>query len=107
MTQPKRLTCRGIRRQKQWAIVSAMALIMSTFGSQGPGRVVHAQANPALVGFVLDAGDLRFILKQIQIAEAHAAGGQLFGPGDFQVKEVRLPHGLRTCLLYTSDAADE
>src|SRR2546425_3907518 len=96
MTQPQRFTCRGIRRQKQWAIVSAIALIMSTFGGRGPGEVVHAQGGPAAVGFVLDAGDLRFIFHAIEIAQANSAGGQLFGPGQNQVPEVRLPLGLRT-----------
>src|SRR5262245_7722312 len=96
MTQPKRFTCRRIRWQKQWAIVAMIALIMSTFGAPRSGRVVHAQGGPAAVGFVLDAGDLRFILRQIQIAEAHAAGGQLLGPGTNQVPESRLPFGLRT-----------
>jgi beta-lactam-binding protein with PASTA domain len=58
---------------------------------------VQAQGvQPAGAGFALDAGDLRFILKQIQIAEAHAAGGSLSGLGEFQVPEPRLPFGLRT-----------
>jgi Ca2+-binding RTX toxin-like protein len=73
-----------------------MALIMSTFGGPAPAPVMHAQGGSAAVGFVLDAGDLRFIFRQIRIAEAHAAGGQLFGPGPNQVQEPRLPFGLRT-----------
>jgi Ca2+-binding RTX toxin-like protein len=71
-----------------------MTLIMSTFAGQGAAPVVHAQGGPAAVGFVLAPGDLRFIFRQIQIAEAHAAGGQLLGPN--QVREPRLPFGLRT-----------
>jgi Ca2+-binding RTX toxin-like protein len=57
---------------------------------------VRAQAGPAAVGFVLNAGDLRFIFHAIEIAQAHSAGGELFGPGQNQVTEVRLPLGLRT-----------
>lgn len=63
-------------------------------------------------GFNLNASDLKFILKQIKISEAHAArftptnfqqGDQcaaLIGPGQFQIPEgpqaVELPWGLRT-----------
>jgi Ca2+-binding RTX toxin-like protein len=96
MTLSNRFRCRSNRRRKQWAIVSAMAVIVSTFGGPAPGPAVHAQGGSAAVGFVLDAGDLRFIFRQIEIAEAHAAGGQLFGPGPNQVREPRLPFGLRT-----------
>jgi hypothetical protein len=59
--------------------------------------VVQAQApDPNAVGFVLTVGDLRFIFKQIEIAQEHAAGNPLFGPGPLQVNEPRFPHGLRT-----------
>src|SRR5918996_324003 len=96
MTLPDRLTCRGNRGRKHRAIVAAMVLILSTAGGPAPGPVVRAQGGAEAVGFVLDAGDLRFIFRQIEIAEAHAAGGQLFGPGPKQVQESRLPFGLRT-----------
>ena len=65
----------------------------------GPALVpaVNAQVgDPGAVGFVLDARDLRFIYQQIRIAENHASGEPLFGPGPNQVPEVRLPFGLRT-----------
>jgi hypothetical protein len=45
---------------------------------------------------VLDSNDLRFILKQIQIAENHASGEPLLGLGPLQVNEPRFPFGLRT-----------
>ncbi|MEV1290056.1 peroxidase family protein [Micromonospora sp. NPDC049679] len=63
-------------------------------------------AAPAGQGFTLNAGDLRFILKQIKIAEAHAtkegpngeavAGQPLFGTGTNQIASPLLPYGLRT-----------
>src|SRR5882672_1361417 len=95
MSMSKRLTCRRLRSAKWWSIATVVAMIAS---SGGPASVptVSAQGGPAAVGFVLDAGDLRFILRQIQIAEAHAAGGQLFGPGTDQIPDLRLPFGLRT-----------
>jgi Ca2+-binding RTX toxin-like protein len=43
-----------------------------------------------------DGADIDFILAQIKKAEAHAAGGQLLGPGADQVGDVTLPYGLRT-----------
>ncbi len=45
---------------------------------------------------VLNDTDLDFFLKQIQIAEAHAGGGTLLGPGPNQVPDASLPYGLRT-----------
>ena len=44
----------------------------------------------------LDGADVQFILEQIQRAEAHAAGGQLAGPGATQIGSPLLPYGLRT-----------
>src|SRR5438128_5554868 len=95
MSTVKPLTCRRLRSAKWWSIATVVAMLGS---SGGPAFVptVRAQGSPAAVGFVLDAGDLRFIFRQIQIAEAHAAGGQLFGPGQNQIQERRLPFGLRT-----------
>ena len=40
--------------------------------------------------------DIDFILAQIKRAEAHAAGGQLVGPGANQIPSALLPYGLRT-----------
>ncbi|MBI5068408.1 MAG: choice-of-anchor D domain-containing protein [Deltaproteobacteria bacterium] len=61
------------------------------------GAETRAQAvAPVGQGFHLNASDLRFILQQIKIAENHAAGGQLLGPGPDQVGHPVLPFGLRT-----------
>ena len=43
-----------------------------------------------------DGADIDFILAQIKKAEAHAAGGDLLGPGPDQVGDATLPYGLRT-----------
>jgi hypothetical protein len=40
--------------------------------------------------------DLQFILEQIKRSEAHAAGGDLLGPGPNQVHSPLLPYGVRT-----------
>jgi hypothetical protein len=77
-----------------------------------PVTSVHAQVAPVGNGFVIDAHDLRFIHHQIEVAQAHAAGGALLGPGLFQVNplfgvgdvpgpggsvpDAQLPIGLRT-----------
>ena len=89
-------TCRRVHSHKRWAVATAIAMTMTT--ASGPALVpaVHAQGGPGAVGFVLDANDLRFIYRQIQIAENHASGEPLFGPGANQVPEVRVPFGLRT-----------
>src|SRR4051812_13177369 len=58
---------------------------------------------PAGAGFTLNAGDLRFILEQIKVAERHAATatpanpcGTMLGSGPHQVPAPQLPYGLRT-----------
>jgi hypothetical protein len=69
--------------------------------------VPSAQAAPVGQGFNLNASDLRFFLKQIKIAERHAATrtpanpcGTLLGDGPDQIPNVgqgvELPWGLRT-----------
>ncbi|MFL5414488.1 MAG: hypothetical protein ACJ78Y_00715, partial [Myxococcales bacterium] len=50
-----------------------------------PLTSVHAQVAPVGNGFPIDAGDLRFIFHQIEVAQFHAAGGALLGPGPNQV----------------------
>jgi beta-lactam-binding protein with PASTA domain len=59
-------------------------------------NTVQAQTAPVGQGFVIDAGDLRFIYEQILVAQDHAAGGNLLGPGPNQVSDPQLPRGLRT-----------
>ncbi|MEG9249173.1 peroxidase family protein [Arthrobacter sp. Soc17.1.1.1] len=63
-------------------------------------------AAPVGQGLTLNAGDMRFILRQIKIAENHAtredaqgnpvAGAPLVGPGPNQIVNPLLPYGLRT-----------
>ena len=88
-------TCRRAPSHRRLAIALVFTLALSNGGVPLFGPVVHAQA-PVGAGFELDAGDLRFIFRQIEIAQAHSAGGELFGPGPNQVHEARLPFGLRT-----------
>ena len=97
MSLPQLFTCRRLRGEKRWLIVMLIAVLINGIG--GPGSApLRAQSagDPAAVGFALDAGDLRFIFRQIQIAQAHAAGNPLFGPGPNQVNDPRFPFGLRT-----------
>jgi hypothetical protein len=65
----------------------------------------RAHAAPVGQGFTLNTSDLRFILKQIKIAEAHATregpngeavpGQPLLGTGPHQIASPLLPYGLR------------
>ena len=91
------LTCRRTATARRWAVVAMLAMLLSGNGAPlfMPAPVVHAQAGSA-VGFVLNAGDLRFIFHAIEIAQEHAAGNPLLGLGPNQVNEERFPHGLRT-----------
>ncbi|HET9595230.1 MAG TPA: peroxidase family protein [Anaeromyxobacteraceae bacterium] len=78
-----------------------------------PVTSAHAQAAPVGNGFSIDAEDVRFIFHQIEVAQAHAAGGALLGSGPNQVNlngptslacvtgaacgpDPQLPVGLRT-----------
>src|SRR5207302_18387 len=103
MSSSKFVTCRRARAAKPFAAVLAVAMAMAGV----PGSVfepsVHAQTAPVGNGFVVNADDLRFIYKQIQVAQAHAAGGTLLGGGANQVNSQaapggnpQLPMGLRT-----------
>src|SRR5712691_11295947 len=92
-------TCRRgrIRPRKLLAILLALTFVASSIVQP----TVHAQVAPAGAGFFLDAGDLRFIFHAIEIAQDHAAGGTLLGPGPNQVNlfgtpNPQLPLGLRT-----------
>jgi beta-lactam-binding protein with PASTA domain len=97
------LTCRRTKAAKRASVVAMLAMVLSGNGvplfMTGQSSVAQAQSNstdPNRVGFVLDANDLRFIYRQIAIAQEHAAGNPLFGLGPLQVNEPRFPHGLRT-----------
>ena len=78
-----------------------------------PVTAAHAQVAPVGNGFSIDAEDVRFIFNQIEVAQAHAAGGALLGSGPNQVNlngptsaacdtgvfcgpDPQLPVGLRT-----------
>ncbi|MBA2637049.1 MAG: hypothetical protein H0U79_02310 [Solirubrobacterales bacterium] len=70
----------------------------------GPPQAEAAVAAPGQ-GFNLNAGDMKFILKQINRREPRDQGersgqpvpGQpLVGPGEFQIANPLLPFGLRT-----------
>ena len=96
----KLFTCRGTPG-KQWMTVPLISMLVSGIGGPGFAPILSAQTpvqTPAPVAqdFVVDAGDLRFIYEQILVAQDHAAGGQLLGPGPHQVADPQLPRGLRT-----------
>ncbi len=68
-----------------------------------PGGPAQAATAPVGNGFTVTAGDLSFILKQIKIAEHHAATltpadpcGTLVGPGKWQIPDRLTAYGLRT-----------
>src|SRR6267142_3073286 len=101
MSLSKPFTCRRARLSKRWAIVTTIAMVLSTVGGPLFVPTVKAQTAPIGNGFVIDAGDLRFIFHAIEIAQDHAAGGTLLGPGPNQVNlfgtpNPQLPLGLRT-----------
>src|SRR6266850_5064572 len=96
MSASKPLTCRRIRSAKSWSIVTLVAMLASGIGSPILTPAVHAQTAPVGSGFNITATDLRFIYEQILVAQDHAAGGTLLGPGPNQVSDPQLPRGLRT-----------
>ena len=85
---------RGLTAALLAGLLAAAPACQQASRSPAPDR--QDAVAPVGQGFTLNASDLRFIRQQIRIAEAHAAGGQLFGPGPDQVHDVRLPFGLRT-----------
>jgi Ca2+-binding RTX toxin-like protein len=95
--------------------VLGLVLGLTVLGDLEPRR---AHAAPAGQGFTLNAADLRFILKQIKISEAHATregpdgapvpGRPLFGTGPDQIASPLLPYGLRTVDgSYNNGVADQ
>src|SRR3954453_435177 len=96
MSVTRSFTCRGVR-SKRWAIATLVALLASPVG--GPVFMPTATAQPVAPvgqGFLITAGDLRFIFDQVLVAQDHAAGLPLLGPGPNQVHDPQLPVGLRT-----------
>jgi hypothetical protein len=104
----KILTCRRTPSARRWAIVAMLAMMLTSNGAPlfvpGSSTVVHAQVGQpgSAVGFVLNAGDLRFIFRQIQIGQAHAAAFRTnpnASPRDVSPElqgDPRIPFGLRT-----------
>src|SRR4051795_5884700 len=89
------------------AAVSAMLFLIAEVGAVAVSavRTPGASAAPAPPGegFTVTPGDLHFILKQIQIAEHHAATqtpsnmcGTLVGPAADQIPDRLTSYGLRT-----------
>src|SRR4051794_28073497 len=94
----KFFTCRRSRAAKRWAVLTMIAMMLSPIGRPVFQPVLEAQQQVAPVsqGFNINAEDLRFIYEQILVAQDHAAGGKLLGPGPNQVSDPQLPRGLRT-----------
>jgi Ca2+-binding RTX toxin-like protein len=69
-----------------------MAAMLVSSGGPMFNTAVQAQTAPVGAGFALNAGDLRFIFRQIEIAQQHSSGVPLF-PN--LINEPRLPFGLR------------
>ena len=98
----KHLKCRrrsAVRasRCKGWALVLAIAMVFSGLLSVAGPTPLQAQVAPVGNGFVIDAGDLRFIFPQILVGQANAAGAPLNTVVKSQgVFNAQLPMGLRT-----------
>ena len=58
--------------------------------------VLSASAATEAQATSLIRSDLEFVLEQIEVAEAHAAGGALSGTGPDQISNPLFPYGLRT-----------
>src|SRR6185436_12075113 len=92
-------TCR--RARGRWVSLLIAGLIATLGGMPQLTPTASAQTAPVGAGFRIDAGDLRFIFHAIEVAQDHAAGGTLLGPGPnqvnlFGVPNAQLPIGLRT-----------
>src|SRR3954452_4298583 len=114
MSGPRRTRNNNHFRHRFWwraihraAALSAMLFLVAEVASVAvstirPGTAEAAPA-PAGQGFTVTPGDLHFILKQIQIAEHHAATqtpanmcGTLIGPDANQIPDRLTSYGLRT-----------
>src|SRR5436853_124187 len=95
------MSLRKLGANKRWPFVMVAAMFLSgispSFLSQSTVNAqVVAGGAPVGQGFFINAEDLRFIYDQILVAQDHAAGGVLLGPGPNQVHDPQLPRGLRT-----------
>ncbi|MCW2960378.1 MAG: heme peroxidase [Thermoleophilia bacterium] len=91
------------RRRQVLAAASVGLTVVAAACIAGGSQMTTADAAvaPQGQGFQLNRGDMRFILKQIKISEAHATkengpGTPLVGDGEFQISDPMLPFGLRT-----------
>src|SRR4051812_28854809 len=82
-------------------LVAVLAVVVSFLSPLMP--TARAAVAPVGQGFTVTAGDLSFILKQIRIAERHAATltasnpcGTLVGPAKYQIPDRLTAYGLRT-----------
>ena len=78
-----------------FAVLSALSSSVIITSGLAFAPVAQVQAAPAL-GFTLNASDVRFILRQIQISEVHAADPSSCAPLLSQIPSPLLPYGLRT-----------
>ena len=89
---------------RKFRVIGAAAALVGLFAtSLVTGAGVNAAPAPVGQGFTVTPSDLAFILKQIKIAEHHAATytpddpcGTLVGPGPDQIPDYLTTYGLRT-----------
>src|SRR5438067_3995892 len=98
-------TLKPRRKRARIGLALVSVLVIATAAGLGVGRnSAHAGvSNVVGNGFTVTPGDLAFILKQIKIAEHHAATatpanpcGTLVGPGPDQIPDALTSYGLRT-----------
>src|SRR3954462_4667931 len=94
----------GWRTQAKVGVALVSIALLATIAGLGVARRADAGgSNVVGSGFTVTPGDLAFILKQIKIAEHHAATltpanpcGTLVGPGPDQIPDALTSYGLRT-----------
>src|SRR3954453_8487277 len=96
----------GKTRSRASAALDALLILLVVTGvALLPGGAARARAAtaPEGQGFTITPGDLKFILKQIKVAEHHAATltkdnpcGTLVGSGPDQIPDALTSYGLRT-----------
>src|SRR4051794_30322476 len=93
------------RARARIGLAIASVLVLATAAGLGIARTTASAGVSNVVGngFTVTPGDLGFILKQIKIAEHHAATatpanpcGTLVGPGPDQIPDAITSYGLRT-----------
>src|SRR6478735_10773248 len=99
-----RLRRRSWRTRAKVGIALVSVVTLAAVAGLGVARSAEAGvSNVVGSGFTVTPGDLQFILKQIKIAEHHAATltaanpcGTLVGPGPDQIPDALTSYGLRT-----------